>query len=111
MKLAKGVKTKSRKSVNFENRAAYVLRLKRLIRKNEIPEREAVQQFRGVVRKRPVDDKWLSHFGRWGRHLGLSYSEVFRVVKAQVRKCRGNIRLKWVHRGLRQGYDQVGLIA
>jgi len=111
MKLIKNVKTRTRKAINVENRAAYVLRLKRLIRKNEIPEREAVQLFRGVVRKRPVDDKWLSHFGRWGRHLGLSYAEVFRVVKAQVRKCRGNIRLKWVHSGLRKGYDQAGLIA
>jgi len=111
MKLIKNVKTRSRKSRSIENRAAYVLRLKRLIRKNEIPEREAVQLFRGVVRKRPVDDKWLMHYGRWGRQLRLSYAETFRVVKAHVRKLRGNIRLKWVHRGLRQGYDQVGLIA
>jgi hypothetical protein len=67
--------------------------------------------FRKVVRKRPSSEAWLIHYGRLGRDLGLTYPETFLVVKAQVRRLRGNIRLKWVHRGLRQGYDHAGLAA
>jgi hypothetical protein len=111
MKFIKTVKIRSRKTRDTEDRAAYVQRLKRLIRRHEFPEKEMVQLFRGMVRKRPANNEWLIHFGRLGRHLGLSYPETFRVVKAQVRKCRGNIRLNWVHRGLKKGYGQIGLVA
>jgi hypothetical protein len=109
MKLLKSTAPKPREATDVRKTRTSVKPVSRSQHSQQ--ESEQVQMFRKVVRKRPSSEAWLIHYGRLGRDLGLTYPETFLVVKAQVRRLRGNIRLKWVHRGLRQGYDHAGLAA
>jgi len=105
MKVTSALKLGSRKSVFTLDKLCRSYRLTRSKYRKPRPEREIVQKFRQEVRKRPATDAWLIHYGQLGRQLGLTYPETFLVVKAQVRRLRGNAHLWWVHRGLLQGYN------
>jgi hypothetical protein len=68
-----------------------------------------VQEFRDAVRKRPSDTSWLIRYGWLARSMGLTYEEALPVVKRHIRRLRGNTRLAWIDKGLREGYNLTGL--
>ena len=72
---------------------------------------DLVHAFKRTVKKRPKDVSWLHHYGWLGRSMGVTYEDALAVVRPHFKKLRGNTRRSWIERGLREGYDLVGLRA
>ena len=73
--------------------------------------RDIVVEFRKDVSRRPKDTLWLIRHGQRARCMGLTFDEAFSVVRAHIRKLRGNSRRGWIKQGLQVGFNQIGLAA